>query len=102
MALQTLDLWSLVRGRPQIDPHDLADAVAAQAAADLDYRTRLLIRDSVEALRGYWGQSARVERLAGGCPAAARRSEIDLPRGVRQGRVSLIEEASHGQNHAGD
>ena len=27
MALQTLDLWSLVRGRPQIDPNDLAEAV---------------------------------------------------------------------------
>ena len=54
MALQTLDLWSLVRGRPQIDPRDLADAVVNQAAEEsLDYRTRLLIRDSVEALRAY-------------------------------------------------
>lgn len=56
MALQTLDLWSLVRGRPQIDPNDLAEAIVNQAAEDdLDYRTRLLIRDSVEALRGFWG-----------------------------------------------
>jgi hypothetical protein len=56
MATQTLDLWTLVRTRPQIDPGDLADAVREQAKeADLDYRTRLLIRDSVEALKSYWG-----------------------------------------------
>src|SRR5687767_14286807 len=61
MAVKTLDLWSLVRGRPQIDPNDLADAVAHQAAEEpLDYRTRLLIRDSVDALREYWGE----QRLA--------------------------------------
>ena len=57
MALETLDLWSLVRSRPQIDPRDLADAVVNQAAEEpLDYRTRLLIRDSVEALMSYWGE----------------------------------------------
>lgn len=56
MALQTLDLWTLTRGRPQIDPNDLAEAIAVQAAeSDLDYRTRLLIRDGVEALRLHWG-----------------------------------------------
>ena len=69
MALQTLDLWSLVRGRPQIDPNDLAEAVAHQAAEDdLDYRTRLLIRDSVDALTNYWGRP-RVERWLADCPA---------------------------------
>ena len=68
MALQTLDLWSLVRGRPQIDPRDLADAVVNQAAEDeFDYRTRLLIRDSVEALRSYWGDK-RVEQWLAECP----------------------------------
>ena len=68
MATQTLDLWSLVRGRPQIDPNDLADAVVQQAAEEpLDYRTRLLIRDSVEALTGYWGRQ-RAERWLTECP----------------------------------
>jgi len=68
MATSTLDLWSLVRGRPQIDPHDLADAVVHQAAeAPLDYRTRLLIRDSVDALKGYWG-GPRAERWLTECP----------------------------------
>lgn len=56
MALQTLDLWSLVLDRPQIDPNDLAEAILNQAAEDpLDYRTRLLIRDSIDALGIYWG-----------------------------------------------
>lgn len=58
MPAQTLDLWTLTRGRPQIDPNDLADAVTAQVAEeDLDYRTRMLVHDSVEALRSHWGQA---------------------------------------------
>ena len=72
MATQTLDLWSLVRGRPQIDPNDLADAVVHQAAEEpLDYRTRLLIRDSVDALKGYWGDQ-RVESWLTDCPTHDR------------------------------
>jgi len=68
MALQTLDLWSLVRGRPQIDPNDLAEAVVNQAAEEpLDYRTRLLIRDSVDALKGFWGEQ-RVQSWLMDCP----------------------------------
>jgi hypothetical protein len=68
MPAGTLDLWSLVRGRPQIDPNDLADAVVQQAAEEpLDYRTRLLIRDSIEALKGYWG-TPRVEHWLAECP----------------------------------
>jgi hypothetical protein len=69
MAIPAPDLWSLVRGRPQIDPHDLADAVVRQAAEEpLDYRTRLLIRDSVDALKGYWGDQS-VRRWLADCPA---------------------------------
>jgi Nucleotidyltransferase of unknown function (DUF6036) len=65
MASQTLKLWSLVRGRPQIDPRDLAEAVVTQAAEDdLDYRTRLLIRDSVEALKSFWGDQRVADWLA--------------------------------------
>lgn len=68
MALQTLDLWTLTRGRPQIDPNDLAEAIAVQAAEEnLDYRTRLLIRDSVEALRQYWGPP-RLRQWLEQCP----------------------------------
>jgi hypothetical protein len=68
MATATLDLWSLVRSRPQIDPHDLAVAVAQEAAEDpQDYRMRLLVRDSVEALKTYWGEP-RVEHWLADCP----------------------------------
>ncbi|MCI0378854.1 MAG: DUF6036 family nucleotidyltransferase [Gemmataceae bacterium] len=65
MISQSLDLWSLVRKRPQIDPVDLAAAVQAQVREpELDYRTRLLIRDSVEALRLHWGDQRLAEWLA--------------------------------------
>ena len=57
MVAQAQDLWKLVWGKPQIDPNDLAAAVEDEARSDdLDYRTRLLIRDSVEALKGHWGE----------------------------------------------
>lgn len=50
------DLWSLVWGKPEVDPGDLFDAICVKAPIyDLDYRTRLLIRDSIDALRDYWG-----------------------------------------------
>jgi hypothetical protein len=76
MALQTLDLWSLVRNRPQIDPNDLAEAVVNQAAdEDLDYRTRLLIRDSVEALREFWGRE-RFTRWFANSPHSERFESI--------------------------
>ena len=68
MALQTLDLWTLVRKRPQIDPRDLAEAVCAEIGRlTADYRTRLLVRDSVEALRLYWG-AERFGRWLADCP----------------------------------
>jgi hypothetical protein len=67
MALQTLDLWTLVRKRPQIDPNDLAEAIRDQVhQPSLDYRTRMLVRDSVEALRLYWGHE-QLDRWLGAC-----------------------------------
>ena len=57
MVARTDDLWSLVWGKPEIDPNDLASAVEDQAQhEELDYRTRMLIHDSVEALKRHWGQ----------------------------------------------
>jgi hypothetical protein len=52
------DLWSLTWGRPHIDPRDLAAAVEQQAARSdqLDFRTRLLIRDSIRAIEKVWGK----------------------------------------------
>jgi hypothetical protein len=57
-----VELWDVVWGKPQVDPDTLAGAVEreAQRPAALDYRTRLLIRDSIAALERYWG-SERLE-----------------------------------------
>ena len=72
MALQTLDLWNLVRKRPQIDPRDLAEAIRCEVHQDtMDYRTRLLVRDSVEALRLHWGAEQLDEWLSD-CPERER------------------------------
>src|SRR5262249_3935487 len=61
MSVTTKDLWSLTWGNPQVDATDLASAVERQVISeDLDYRSRLLVRDSVQALRRYWGE----ERVA--------------------------------------
>ncbi len=51
------ELWQLVRAGPQIDPRQLAAAVREAAGYErLDYRTRLLIRDSLLALEQFWGK----------------------------------------------
>jgi hypothetical protein len=52
------DLWSLVHTREHLDPSDLTAAIEDQVrSGDLDYRTCVLIRDSVKALRSYWGET---------------------------------------------
>jgi len=59
MVRDSRDLWSLVTQQREIDPEDLAHAVGEQVqCAPLDFRTRLLIRDSVEGLRQRWGSDA--------------------------------------------
>src|SRR5437763_920993 len=76
MVVQTKDLWSLVLQRHEIDPADLAEAIDEQASqAELDFRTRLLIRDSVVALQNYWGQQ-RLMAWLGGSPARERIESI--------------------------
>lgn len=65
MVATKTDLWSLVWGKPEIDPQDLAAAIQEQVASNqLDYRTRLLIRDSVQALQSYWGPARLADWLA--------------------------------------
>ena len=49
------ELWSVARQQPQVDANALARAVEAACTEPLDYRTRLLIRDSISALRDCWG-----------------------------------------------
>src|SRR6266536_2619255 len=49
-------LWDLVWGKPEVDPAALAEAIEREVdRGGLDFRTRLLIRDSTEALGWYWG-----------------------------------------------
>jgi hypothetical protein len=56
------DLWDLVWCKPEIDPRRLAEAVEQAATRpDLDYRTRLLIHDSADALEGHWGKGRWTE-----------------------------------------
>jgi len=56
MPVTTKDLWSLALDHLQVDPADLVDAIAEQVRrGELDYRSRLLIRDSLDALQQYWG-----------------------------------------------
>jgi hypothetical protein len=84
MVAQTRDLWGLVKYRPQIDPDDLAEALQDKMREEpLDYRTRLLIRDSVEALRNYWPQE-RFQNWLSQSPVRSRiesicREEFDRP-----------------------
>lgn len=67
MAVASKDLWSLIDQRC-IDPEELTNAIQEQLSAEpLDYRTRLLVRDSVEALKRYWGEE-RVAVWLGRCP----------------------------------
>lgn len=58
MSLVANDLWELTAtGSPWIDPVELARAVEVQIEQpELDFRTRLLIRDSLQALRSFWGE----------------------------------------------
>jgi hypothetical protein len=61
MVVRAKDLWSLVSNNQWVDPQALRAAVEDQVIRqDLDYRSRLLIRDSLKALRHYWGDE-RVE-----------------------------------------
>src|SRR5438067_9287500 len=84
MVVQNRSIWRLVWGRPEVDPSDLARAVEEQAQRPaLDFRTRLLIRDSVEALNDYWGPERLAEWLDH-CPArdaieAIRRQDLGEP-----------------------
>lgn len=56
MPLVNDSLWRLARSGHLIDAQELAAAVEEQAGeAQPDFRTRLLIRDALGALKAYWG-----------------------------------------------
>jgi hypothetical protein len=69
-ATASNELWQLI-DQPQIDAADLAAAIDRELArGQPDFRTRLLIRDAVNALKERWGD-ARVQRWLAASPAAA-------------------------------
>jgi hypothetical protein len=80
------DLWGLVNYHQHVDPQDLAAAIEDQVGrGDLDYRTCVLIRDSVKALRNYWG-AERLGAWLAASPVGARieavcKQEFDDERG---------------------
>lgn len=59
------DLWSAIRRSPTVDPWDLLAAVEAECfQPHHDFRTRLLIRDSLRALAGHWGLADLQSKLS--------------------------------------
>lgn len=74
MSVAPQDLWSLTFGRSQIDPEQLAAALEREAAREsLDYRTRLLIHDSMDGLARHWGP----ERFEAWLAASGARSPLE-------------------------
>jgi hypothetical protein len=59
------DLWSVIRLMPTVDPSDLLAAVETECRRPPhDFRTQLLIRDSLRAVAGYWGEPTLRSRLS--------------------------------------
>jgi hypothetical protein len=86
MAVGTRDLWALVLDQSHIDPGGLAEALVEQVlGSDLDFRTRLLIRDSLNALQDYWGP----QRLADWLQASPVRPELEAIWREELGRVGF-------------
>jgi len=72
------DLWSMALGGGPLDAASLAAAIEQSAHGDsdsLDFRTRLLIRDSLDALEHHWGRD-RLRRWLANAAAAKTLAEI--------------------------
>src|SRR5260370_19936100 len=76
MVARSKNLWNLVLDQQFIDPDDLAEAIRDQVISeDLDFRTRLLIRDGTNALEKFWG-SIRWRKWLRTCPVRDRIKSI--------------------------
>lgn len=68
MATAVDSLWSYVKGRKWLSARELLQRLGLAADTvdqeDLDYRSRLLIRDSLDALAGHYGRSYVESRIA--------------------------------------
>ncbi|MBX9679704.1 MAG: hypothetical protein K2X38_13155 [Gemmataceae bacterium] len=86
MVSQGRDLWALVQGQPAIEPMDLLAAIEDQIRRnDLDFRSRLLIRDSINALRARLGPQYLNEWLM----SSATRDDIQRICEEELGRVGF-------------
>jgi hypothetical protein len=80
------DLWNVVLGKPWVDAQTLAEAIEHEAGQpDLDYRTRLLIRDGTQALQAHWGP----ERLARWLHRSRTRTQIESIQNERFGEIGF-------------
>lgn len=90
------DLWSLALDHQEVDPADLAQAIEEQIlSGDLDFRSRLLIRDSIDALRAQWSEDRFNQWLANspirkGIECIWRDEELGSP-GFRYLRSHVVE-----------
>lgn len=66
-------LWNLISATPRIDAARLAQAVEHAAESAEDFRTCLLIRDSVRAIKDHWGE----QRLHAWLTSSPHRSTIE-------------------------
>lgn len=58
------ELWELVWGRPKVDPAALFNAIEKELKGQTpDFRTRLLIHESTQALQEYWGNQRLSKQL---------------------------------------
>lgn len=89
------ELWDLVWGKPAIDAAQLAAAIEREAGReDLDYRTRVLIRDASRALEEYWGGERHrrwLGRMATQCDPRAIGIATSGPAGFPYIRERLME-----------
>ena len=74
------ELWAVIRAGPQVDADALARAVERAAASDsLDFRTRLLVRDSVRALTSHWDEARLRSWLSDRPNVAAICADMNAP-----------------------
>jgi hypothetical protein len=69
------ELWRLTSRGAEIDPEALKGAVEAALSEPTDFRTRLLIRDSIRAIEGKWGE-ARTQAWLRSLPFQAQIDDV--------------------------
>ena len=85
------ELWTVALSAPHVDADALAAAIeaAVEDQAQMDYRTRLLVRDGLSALESHWGR----ERFAIWLQRSTRRQEIENTRLIARSQSSSDDDA---------